>query len=685
MRHPRLFWAVLLPIAGASSLAVWKLAPVLAPRPATKEEIAKTFVSWWIKFCAPEPVEHTAYVLAVVVPVALMCVAIALLWRLRVLQREDRGPLWVAAAAVVAQVLLVGFAAHASAYESQHYWAPLPSTVLPAQTVMVLCIGGWLALRWQPHSWKTRWASARQVLSEWPGLGWLVAAGWTLARLLATVFTDQNIAQAPPLHIYHLSFQMGEFAAVLNGRVPLLDFRPQYANLLGLLLRPVFGLTGFNFTTFAAAMTALSFIGFLLVYRVFVRVAGSPWVGLLLYVPWLGVSLASMEPAEEVNTFSYYAVGPIRYFGLFVMAYGTARYLAAPRFRRLAVVSCVAGLVVLNNLDFGVPAAAGLWASAVLFPPPGPSRIRQTLRASGAVAGGIVLAFAAYWVVVRLACGAWPHVGTLTEYQRTFAVLGFNMLPMPEVGMYWVVYATFIMAVLYAVFVRFTESAVAFPCKRRLSTGMLAYAGVAGLGSGVYYVGRSHPAVLVTLYAAWAFAAVLLTHRVFADVRTAKQRNRDGGYSIHAIPVAAVLGLWCWLLPFVLEVPNVRAESSRLFQPHAGPVDLRSAQLVSLVNKYVHKGEPAVILYPDGHWLALRASVKNLCPFVHPESVLLQAQVDPVFDSIKRLPRRHRYVFGRLNGTITGRLSREGFARVDANADFEVWTDGGRRTAATGQ
>jgi hypothetical protein len=53
-----------------------------------------------------------------------------------------------------------------------------------------------------------------------------------------------------------------------------------------------------------------------------------------------------------------------------------------------------------------------------------------------------------------------------------------------------------------------------------------------------------------------------------------------------------------------------------------------------------------------------------------------------VFESIQRLPRHHRYVLGRLMGPISDRLSREGFARVDADGDFEVWTDSGTRTAA---
>ncbi|MBN1609465.1 MAG: hypothetical protein JW940_22735 [Polyangiaceae bacterium] len=685
MRHPRLFWAILLPVAGASSLAVWKLAPALAPRAASAAEIAQAFVPGWAHQCAPEPVEQTAYVLAVVVPIALACAITALLRRLRVFQREHGDPLWVAAAAVLAQLLLVGCVGYASAHESEHPWVLPPRHVVPVQTATVLCFAGWFGLRWQPLSWKARWASVRLLLVKWPGLAWLAAIGWALARLLQGVFADHNVASLPAVEYYHLPVQMGEFAAAVNGLVPLVDFRPQYENLLGLLLRPAFSLTGFNLTTFTSAMAALALIGFLLVYRVFVRVSGSPWIGLLMYVPWVAVSLVNMDPESSVrtSTFNYYAVGPIRYFGLFVLAFGTACYLAVPRLRRLVVVSCIAGLVVLNNLDFGVPAAAGLWLTALLFPPPDPSRIRQALRASAVVAGGVCLAFVVYWVVVRLACGSWPHAGALIEYQRTFAVLGFNMIAMPKVGLHWVFYATFMTAALYAVFVRFSESAAVLSFRRRLSTGMLAYGGVAGLGSAAYYVGRSHPQVLATLYAAWAFVAALLTHRVLSDAWAAKKSNREGGYSVYAIPVAMLLALWGGLLPFVFELPSVRAEVGRLVYPRGGPVDLRPLHLVSLVNKYRHKGEPAVILYPDGHWLAIRASVKNLCPFAHPDSVLLQAQLGPVFASIERLPRQQRYVFGRLNGPITDRLSREGFARVDADADFEVWTDAGSRTAAS--
>jgi hypothetical protein len=683
VRHPRLFWALLLPIAGVSSVAVWTLAPVLAPRAATATDIARAFLPAWTELCAPEPVELTAYVLAAAFPVTLMCAAAALFRLVRRHGREAWDPPWVAVTAILSQLLLVGCAGYAMAYESEHPWVVSPHTVVPVQTVTVLCIAAWLGLRWQPRSWQTRLVSARRLLSRWPGLAGLMAAGWSLARLLEDVFTDRNLDIVPPLAAYHLPLQMGEFAAAVNGRVPLVDFRPQYENLLALVLRPVFSLVGFDVTTFTAAMAALSLLGFLFIYRVFVRVTGSPWVGLLLYIPWVGVSLVNMESAGSVrmSTFSYYAVGPIRYLGLFVLAYGAARYLAAPRLGRLAAVSSVAGLVVLNNLDFGVPAAFGLWCAAVLFPPRGPSRIRQALLASGVVVGSVALAFLAYWVVVRVTCGTWPHASALTEYQRTFAILGFNMIAMPRVGLHWVVYGTFMTALLYAVFVSLSEGRAAMSPQRRLSMGMLAYGGVAGLGSMAYYVGRSHPQVLVTLYPAWAFVAALLTHRVLGDVLAARKSDREGGHFIYAIPVAAVLALWGGLLPFVLEVPHVPEEVQRLVHPHAGSVDVRPERLVSLVHKYVHKGEPAVILYPNGHWLAIRASVKNLCPFVHPDSVLLQTQLKSVFDSIERLPRQRRYVFGALGGPIGDRLSRAGFTRVDGDADFEVWSDAAQRTA----
>ncbi len=536
MKYPRLFWATFLPIAAAAHYIVQWVAPMLVPPVLSREQIRKTFHNGWIDACVPEPLEHLRYILAVLVPVTLMFGAVLLMRRVGLFRRaEPRSP-WLAGAAVAAQLLLVRYAANAWTYESEHGWKTLLFTYAPSQSVIVFCVAAYLVYKWLSAEHKWLALSAWRSLSRQAWLAWLIAIGWTIAHLLSCVFTEANLPRASGTIAYHLPFTMGEFAAAVNGRVPLVDFYSQYENVYAVLLRPLFALIGITVTTYTITMSALSLIGFLLVFQVFSRVMASSWNSLLFYLPWVAVNMASMEEPGLIpaNSFNYYAVGPIRYFGVFLLAYLSMRYLALPRNRRLAIAAFVSGLVALNNVDFGVPAALGVLTCAVVFPPLGklPSRFFHTLLALAIFVGGFALALGTYWVAIRVACGKWPNLAAVTEYQRVFAVMGFNMLRLPESGLHCVMYLTFMVAVLYAVFCGFSQDYLDIKANHRLSTGMLAYGGVSGFGVMMYYVGRSHPAVLVTVYCAWAFVIALLAYRVISDAHEASLLSADRGYAI---------------------------------------------------------------------------------------------------------------------------------------------------------
>ncbi len=672
MRYPRLFWGTVLASALASRFLVLRLLPLLAPRGATPEEIGKAVLPHLIDSCVPEPREQMAYVLAVLLPVALVLGAVLLLNHLGAFRVAESPSLWLGGAAVSAQVILVGFAGRAWLYESEHSWSGQLNNIARAQLVIGACAACYLGVRWLQPTRRRLLVQSAQWVSRVPWLAWLIATGWTVAHLLCCIFTDDNIEAASGTISYHLPFTIGEFAAVVNGRVPLVDFQSQYENLLGHLLRPFFAVAGVSVTTFTLAMSTLSLVGFLMLYQVLSRVAASPWLGLLLYLPCVPISLADDATTKNnpSNAFSYYAIGPIRYFGVFLMAYLTLHYLTKPRFKRLTMVSFIAGLVVLNNLDFGIGAAAGLLVCVTMFPPSSsaPGRLRKSLLASAVFGGSAALAFVAFAVIARVACGVWPNFALLTEYQRTFAVLGFNMLPLPRVGFYWVLYLTFMVALLYAIFDGFSGDGCS---SHRLSTGMLAYGGVSGLGVLTYYVGRSHPAVLIATYGGWAYVVALLLHRLLVDVRQTKFADQRAGYAIGAIPVAAALALSCGLLPLVLVLPDVPAQFARLrskgVRDNSGPV------LAEFVSRYVKRNASTVIIWTNPHLIALSASVQNMYPYAHVGSVLLKAQVRPVLESVERLPKDAQYVFGELSPTVSEGLVRMGFTPVDAIGPFGCW------------
>lgn len=676
MRYPRLFWASFLPVALVSKLIVTRWTPALAPQTVSRQEIQDAFLAGLADACRPEPAELIGYVLSVAVPFVLVFGIVVLLNLGRKLEYVEQHATLTGSVAVVSQAIILYYAYDAWSYESANSWTGQLNDVGVNQLTVLTCLSAWLAFAWLAPGTKRLLSDLWERLSKAQGIALLLAVGWTTAHLLECVFTDDNIRRASGTISYHLPFTMGEFAAVINGRFPLVDFYSQYQNLLAHLLRPVFHVVGLSVTTFTAAMSLLSGIGFLFLYRVLWRVSGSAWLGLILYVPMLSVSMAEAETAgvNPSNAFNYYAVGPIRYFGTFLGAYLALLYLSAPTRRRLLWVSAIAVLIGLNNLDFGVPAALGVLACTLLHPPRAGSESRwlRTLLAASIFVIGASLGFCAFLSFALVSTGTWPDLGILTEYQRTFAYLGFNMVPLPPNGLYRIMYITFICSLLYALFDGFSRSPEEFSPARRLSTGMLAYASIAGFGVGTYFVGRSHPAVIIAIYPAWAFALALLLHRILSDARAATMRRRSDSAVVHALPTAGMLTLCAGLIPLVIHIPHVDREIDRI-EYHSGGLGSRAARLASFVSKYVTHGSQTVIVAVDAHQVALEAGVQNMYPFAHPGSVLLKSQLRPVLESIERLPPGDQYVFGAVWPEVAQFLVRSGFQQIDATGDFVAW------------
>src|SRR5207253_2634119 len=121
--------------------------------------------------------------------------------------------------------------------------------------------------------------------SLWPYVvGGLVTAG----MLLTSVQPTGRVGQSPQLVYFHLPFTLGDFAGLVNGRTPLVDFFPMYQAVTPYLLLPLFKIVGITPTTFSIAMTALSFGGLMLWFECFRRASGNAWLALLLLMVVLG-------------------------------------------------------------------------------------------------------------------------------------------------------------------------------------------------------------------------------------------------------------------------------------------------------------------------------------------------------------------------------------------------------------
>src|SRR5205085_10393646 len=107
---------------------------------------------------------------------------------------------------------------------------------------------------------------------------------------------------------------------------------------------------------------------------------------------------------------------PLRYAGPFLLMWLLARQLDGASPRRLWPVFLAAGVVVLNNVDFGVPAlgatiAALLWAR-------GRKLVAQPVGPAIEAAAGLVGAVALTTVLTLATAGSLPHLDLLIRISR---------------------------------------------------------------------------------------------------------------------------------------------------------------------------------------------------------------------------------------------------------------------------
>jgi hypothetical protein len=482
---------------------------------------------------------------------------------------------------------------------------------------------------------------------------------------------------------------MGEYAAVLNGRTPLLNFFSQYQNLQSFVAAPVFKVFGFGVGTFTAVMCCFTLTAFALQFSALARICRSKWTALVLFVPLVAVAFYAEESNNTsgylANCFNYYAVGPIRYFGTCLMAWFAVWYLEKPSVSRLIVAAPISTLAAINNLDFGVPAAAGTLGCILLFPPRF-GRANLAKRITGAAALYVITSTATlglYCLSVRLLVGAWPLLSQLTVYQKTFALLGFFMLPMPKMGLHWIIYLTSISAIVIAIYETYSSNHDEIADNRRVINGSLAYSGIASFGPMAYFVGRSNPYVLEATFLVWAYVVAQLLHRSWHQWNEASRHPRAAAASfLTPIPVVGVLGLYVLIASNILEVPNPKVQIFRLAArfPQAEAPD---AALTKLIRKYVGAGDKTVIAYRDAHWLALQAGVTNVYPFSHIQSLILKDQLNPVMAVLNRLPVNRQYFFGSPSSDLQERLLSTGYSKLDAIGDFAVWHKAHKRQGST--
>ena len=523
----------------------------------------------------------------------------------------------------------------------------------PASIVVAAVIAAALvyAVRALPRLSRTtrRLPSPRVVRAACLGVAILAVAVW----VLPAVYTDRGMSAldaagqiAFPAELFGNIYYFDEATAVLNGRSPLLDM-PAYGALWPYVVALPFGALGGTYAAYTALMSLITGASMVAVYAILRRIAGS-LLALLLFVPFVATSffIELGDVGARYDPGNYFGVFPLRYAGPYLLAWLTARAVVRERASTAGDVAlfAAAGLVALNNVDFGLSALLGTVVAVAIA-----RRPLRARRLAGEVAGGVAVALALVSLLTLLRAGSLPHLGLLGHYGRVFVDGGYGNIALHLLGWHLVLTITFVAAVATAA-VRVAEAA-----RDRLLTAMLAWAGIFGLGASVYfYAYRSHPDVLLNIFSAWAFALALLTIVV---LRSERSRER-----LPALPALLVLFGFGLAVCSVAQVPRPWSEVARIAEDGGTRRPLALSDMVGGGRGSARgPGEHVAIFVQVGHRVAREAGVVNVSPYPGFKQMPAREQLDETLERLRREGGRTIFVGQEMPPGMAAYLRRRGW------------------------
>jgi hypothetical protein len=247
--------------------------------------------------------------------------------------------------------------------------------------------------------------------------------------------------------------------------------------------------------------------------------------------------------------------------------------------------------------------------------------MRELGKLAAEVAGGLLAGIAIVSLFTLLRAGALPSAGVLLEWPRIFVDLGWFTLPMPNLGLHLVFYATFAAAIAVAA-VRLASKA-----DDVLLTSMLAWAGVFGLIAGAYYAGRSEEVKLESIFSTWALALALLT---VACMRALAARR----WRAPTIPELLVLYALALAICTVKQLPPPGQTLARLTRKQPPPGYRPAAE--AFIRPHVARGQKVAILLPLGFRLAHEMGLVNVAPYEFMNAIVTRDEMQTLIDAIQR-------------------------------------------------
>ncbi len=479
-------WIVLIPCAMLMLAVIVVLGPPLGRALFDPGSNALWPVNWWEARGHAEPAKHGRYMLAELAPLMLAGTILVVVRRPpRLRLRTSQALVLFSQACVVAIVAVAVLGQrHLILYK------PLPAIELrfmPAifsirdlVVAATLVVGAAILLRRRRVGASIVAFARERPLTRVAGLA--IATAFAATWLIEAVLSDGTIEDSGMINWV----PDGVFA-VLDGRTPLVNVHLIYTKLLPYPAALVLAAFGANLFVFTVFLALLDLAAMLAVYTVFRRLVGSAFA-VALFLPFVAMS--------DAGHFIWAGgVWPMRYVGAYLVGWLTARHVDGDTPRRRWVIFFVAGLVLLDTLDFGLAALLASTIALICAQPP--RSLRDATRLAGAITGGVLGALAVVTALTLARTGELPRLALLFEWPRIFTNLGWFSLPLPQASLHLAIYVTFAATIAVAA-VRLARRA-----EDVLLTVMLAWSGVFGLIAGNYYVARPDDFKLYAMCSAW--------------------------------------------------------------------------------------------------------------------------------------------------------------------------------------
>ena len=607
-------WIALIPCALVGIAAIVLLGPPLGHALFTHASDSLWPPGWWEIEGHPEPAKQGRFLVAALAPVLL---AAAILAGTR---RRPALPVPATRALVLAGYgLVLGLVAIALLEQRPTFTSPEEPVQSPVaaifdlrRVVFAAACALLVVAALQHRAIATRIVQIAQETPRRRLAALAFATAFAAIWVLKAVTTDRLGLGVISLN---LPWTLNDSIAVLDGRTPLVDFHPIYAKLLPYVTAPVlavFGTSAFVYTTFMALLSGLALIA---VYATFRRVTRSSLLACALFAPFVATSDIRLpidlgaDAGRDASPMLLACLWPMRYGGAYLLAWLTARHLDGSRPRRPWPVFLIAGLLAIDNMEFGIAALVATSAALLCARRPASLRDLRPLLLDAVVG---VLAAIALVVLITLAwSGQLPDFGLLLEWPRIFTTLGWFSMPLRTWDLHLAVYATFVAAVAVAA-VRLARRA-----DDVLLTSMLMWSGAFGLLTGGYFVGRPDAIKLTTILSGWSFALSMLT---VASVRAmAARRFRP------TVPQLLVLFGFALSVSSLALLSPPQRELARLREPTPASAYMASAK--QFIGERTRPGETVAVLVPMGFAISHELRLRNVAPYGFMNAIVTQSQM----------------------------------------------------------